>query len=234
MISVKNLSKNFKDVQAVRDVSFEIAEHEIVGFLGPNGAGKTTTMRMLTTFIQPTAGKISVAGYRRDKEPDMIRQNIGYLPETPPLYPELTVREYLMFVAKLRAMNDERLKNRIKEVLELCGLIDFQNKVCGLLSKGYKQRVGLAQAIIHKPRVIILDEPTSGLDPLQIIEIRKLIKDLGREHTIILSSHILQEVVEVCSRVIIIAQGKIMADDNVAKLTQAQTLEQRFIEAVSE
>ncbi|MDR2337288.1 MAG: ABC transporter ATP-binding protein [Deltaproteobacteria bacterium] len=234
MITVTNLSKNFKEIPAVRNVSFEITEHEIVGFLGPNGAGKTTTMRMLTTFIQPTQGKISIAGYSRDKEPDKIRKNIGYLPEIPPLYPELTVKEYLVFVAKLRSVCNAQLKLRLEEVLELCGLADFQNRVCGVLSKGYKQRVGLAQAIIHNPQVIILDEPTSGLDPLQIIEIRKLIKELGKQHTLILSSHILQEVTEVCSRVLIMAQGKIMADDQVATLTQAKTLEQIFIEAVSE
>jgi len=232
MITVRNLNKTFKTLRAVSDVSFDVPERQVLGLLGPNGAGKTTTMRMLTTFIQPTSGDISVAGYDIKQNPDEIRYNIGYLPETPPLYPELTVEEYLSFTARLRKIASTEVKSKVDAVLEMCALGDFRRTACGVLSKGYKQRVGLAQAIIHTPKVIILDEPTSGLDPMQIIEIRKLIKGLGANHTVVLSSHILQEVAEVCSRVLIMTNGKIVADKTIDESVSGKELEKHFIEAV--
>ena len=232
MITVRHLNKTFKNLRAVSDVSFDVPACQVLGLLGPNGAGKTTTMRMLTTFIQPTSGSISVAGCNLEQSPDEIRRNIGYLPETPPLYPELTVEEYLSFAARLREIASREVKSKVEAVLEMCSLGEFRRTACGVLSKGYKQRVGLAQAIIHNPKVIILDEPTSGLDPVQIIEIRKLIKGLGAEHTVVLSSHILQEVAEVCSRVLIMAKGKIVADELIDESVSGKALEQSFIKAV--
>ena len=232
MITVRHLSKTFKTLRAVDDVSFEAPECQVLGLIGPNGAGKTTTMRMITTFIQPTSGSINVAGYDLEKSPDEIRRNIGYLPETPPLYPELTVEEYLSFAAGLREIPSGQVKSKVDAVIEMCALGEFRRTACGVLSKGYKQRAGLAQAIIHSPKVIILDEPTNGLDPMQIIEIRKLIKGLGAAHTVVLSSHILQEVAEICSRVLIMANGKIVADKLIDASTSSQALERQFIEAV--
>ena len=232
MITVRHLSKTFKALRAVDDVSFDVPERQVLGLLGPNGAGKTTTMRMITTFVQPTSGSINVAGYDLESAPDEIRRNIGYLPETPPLYPELTVEEYLSFAARLREVPSGQVKSKVDAVIEMCALGEFRRTTCGVLSKGYKQRAGLAQAIIHRPKVIILDEPTSGLDPMQIIEIRKLIKGLGAEHTVVLSSHILQEVAEICSRVLIMANGKIVSDKLIDESTSGKALEKHFIEAV--
>ena len=233
MIEAINLSKRFGEIEAVRDVTFKLEGNQVVGLLGPNGAGKTTTMRMLTTFIPPSGGTATIAGFDINKEAERVRQVLGYLPEVPPLYPELKVKEYLVFVGKLRGLKGALLKSRIDEMLDKCGLVNVHNRVCSELSKGYRQRVGLAQALIHKPQVIILDEPTSGLDPAQIIEIRKLIKDLATEHTVVLSTHILQEVMETCSRVLIIAKGSIVVEGSVQELTAEKTLEQHFIEAVS-
>lgn len=233
MIEVSDLSKRYGRVAAVRGISFNINPGEIVGFLGPNGAGKTTTMRMLTTFLPPSDGTARVAGYDILKQSDDVRRNIGYLPETPPLYPELKVVEYLNFVAALKGVAPGILRGAVDSVIERCRLNDVADRLCGELSKGYRQRVGLAQALVNSPRVLILDEPTSGLDPSQIIEIRKLIKELAEKHTVILSTHILPEVSEICSRVVIIARGKIIVEGEIAKLTAEKSLEEKYLEAVS-
>lgn len=233
MIEVSDLSKRYGRVAAVRGISFNINPGEIVGFLGPNGAGKTTTMRMLTTFLPPSDGTARVAGYDILKQSDDVRRNIGYLPETPPLYPELKVVEYLNFVAALKGVAPGTLRGAVDSVIERCRLNDVAGRLCGELSKGYRQRVGLAQALVNSPRVLILDEPTSGLDPSQIIEIRKLIKELAEKHTVILSTHILPEVSEICSRVVIIARGKIIVEGEIAKLTAEKSLEEKYLEAVS-
>ena len=231
MIRALNLTKKYGDFTAVSDLSFEVAEGEVVGLLGPNAAGKTTTMRMLTTFLPPTGGSASVAGFDICKEPQQVRHNIGYLPETPPLYPELRVIEYLRFVASIRGVS--KVESEIDQAIERTGLGDVRNRLCSQLSKGYRQRVGLAQAIVHKPKVIILDEPTSGLDPAQIIEIRKLVATLRGEHTVILSTHILPEVTEICSRVIIVARGRVVNEGTIEELTKEKSLEEHFMAAVS-
>ena len=219
MIKVEGLTKRYARTVAVDDISFEVEKGQIVGFLGPNGAGKTTTMRVLTCFLPPTAGTASVAGFDVLEQPMEVKRRIGYLPETPPLYPEMEVDEYLAFVGKLKGIPSSDLPRRIGEVTERCAIGDVHTKLIGKLSKGYRQRVGLAQAIIHNPDVLILDEPTSGLDPKQIIETRTLIRNLAGEHTIILSTHILSEVEHSCERVVIISKGKLVATDSVANLT---------------
>ena len=219
MIKVEGLTKRYSRTLAVDNVSFEVEKGQIVGFLGPNGAGKTTTMRVLTCFLPPTEGRAEVAGYDVTTQSMEVKKRIGYLPETPPLYPEMEVTEYLDFVGRLKGVPKADIKRRIQEVSERCRVADVSTKLIGKLSKGYRQRVGLAQAIIHNPDVLILDEPTSGLDPKQIIETRGLIKGLSGDHTIILSTHILSEVEAMCERVIIIDKGKIAATDTVANLT---------------
>jgi len=219
MIKVEGLTKRYARTVAVDNISFEVEKGQIVGFLGPNGAGKTTTMRVLTCFLPPTSGKATVAGFDVLEQPMEVKKRIGYLPETPPLYPEMEVVEYLRFVAKLKGIASPDVRRRVDEVMERCSVADVSNKLIGKLSKGYRQRVGLAQAIIHNPDVLILDEPTSGLDPKQIIETRELIHSLAGDHTIILSTHILSEVEHSCERVIIISQGKLVAIDSVANLT---------------
>ena len=219
MIKVEGLTKRYPRTVAVDDISFEVEKGQIVGFLGPNGAGKTTTMRVLTCFLPPSAGKASVAGFDVLEQPMEVKKRIGYLPETPPLYPEMEVIEYLTFVGQIKGITGADIQRRASEVIERCALGDVRTKLIGKLSKGYRQRVGLAQAIIHNPDVLILDEPTSGLDPKQIIEIRELLKALAGDHTIILSTHILSEVEHSCERVIIISQGKLVAQDSVANLT---------------
>ncbi len=219
MIKVEGLTKRYANYTAVDGISFEIQKGQIVGFLGPNGAGKTTTMRVLTCFLPPSAGSARVADYDVLENPMEVKKRIGYLPETPPLYPEMEVREYLEFVGRLKGVPKENLAKRVDEVAEKCSVGDVRDKLISKLSKGYRQRVGLAQAIIHNPDVLILDEPTSGLDPQQIIETRDLIKGLAGDHTIILSTHILPEVEQICERVIIIARGKLVATDTVANLT---------------
>jgi ABC-2 type transport system ATP-binding protein len=219
MIKVDGLTKRYARTVAVDNISFEVEKGQIVGFLGPNGAGKTTTMRVLTCFLPPTSGTASVAGFDVLEHPLEVKKHIGYLPETPPLYPEMEVTEYLAFTGRLKGIGSGDLKRRIDEVTERCAIGDVRTKLIGKLSKGYRQRVGLAQAIIHNPDVLILDEPTSGLDPKQIIEIRELLKSLAGEHTIILSTHILSEVEHSCERVIIISQGKLVAIDSVVNLT---------------
>lgn len=219
MIKVEGLTKRYARTVAVDNISFEVEKGQIVGFLGPNGAGKTTTMRVLTCFLPPTAGKASVAGFDVLEQPMEVKKRIGYLPETPPVYPEMEVIEYLKFVGKLKGIASGDVDRRVDEVMERCAVSDVRTKLIGKLSKGYRQRVGLAQAIIHNPDVLILDEPTSGLDPKQIIETRELIRSLSGDHTIILSTHILSEVEHSCERVIIISKGKLAAIDSVANLT---------------
>src|SRR5215467_8497120 len=213
MITVTELTKRYARNTAVDHISFEVKKGQIVGFLGPNGAGKTTTMRMLTCFLPPTSGQATVAGFDVLDNPIDVRRRIGYLPETPPLYLEMRTAEYLEFVGKIKGLRGDDLAKRIAFVLDRCAIADVEEKVLGKLSKGYRQRVGLAQAIIHNPDVLILDEPTAGLDPKQINETRDLIKDLAGEHTIILSTHILPEVEQTCEQVIIINKGKLVATD---------------------
>src|SRR5579859_4338790 len=211
MIKVEGLTKRYARNVAVDNISFEVQKGQIVGFLGRNGAGKTTTMRVLTCFLPPTAGTANVAGFDVQKQPMDVKRHIGYLPESPPLYPDMEVHEYLDFVARIKGVPKADVKTRIDEAMQKCALTDVKMKLISKLSKGYRQRVGLAQAILHNPDVLILDEPTSGLDPQQIIETRDLIKGLAGDHTIILSTHILPEVEQLCQRVIIIAKGKLVA-----------------------
>src|SRR5208283_3370785 len=218
MITVKDLTKRYAHNTAVDHISFEVQKGQIVGFLGPNGAGKTTTMRILTCFLPPSEGTATVAGFDVLEQPMEVKKRIGYLPESPPLYPEMEVSEYLKFVGQLKGMSGSALKSRINEVADRCAIADVKSKLIGKLSKGYRQRVGLAQAIIHNPEVLILDEPTAGLDPLQINETRDLIKSLAGDHTIILSTHILPEVEQTCQQVVIINKGKLVATDSVENL----------------
>ena len=219
MIEVQHLTKRFGRVTAVDDVSFRVERGEILGFLGPNGAGKTTTMRVLTGYMPATEGRTLVAGFDVFEQPIEAKRRTGYLPETPPLYPEMTVREYLTFVARLKAVPSAERTRRVGAVMDRTRVSEVADRHCGKLSKGYRQRVGLAQALIHNPDVLILDEPTAGLDPKQIIETRQLIKNLAGDHTIILSTHILPEVSQTCQRVVIINKGKVVAIDTPANLT---------------
>jgi ABC-2 type transport system ATP-binding protein len=218
MITVTDLTKRYARNTAVDRISFSVAKGQIVGFLGPNGAGKTTTMRMLTCFFPPTAGSASVAGFDVLEQPLEVRRHIGYLPEAPPLYLEMETIEYLRFVGRLKGLAGAELEKRVAYVLDRCAIGDVKNKLLGKLSKGYRQRVGLAQAIIHNPDVLILDEPTSGLDPRQINEARELIRSFAGDHTIILSTHILPEVEQTCEQVLIINKGKLVATDSVHNL----------------
>ncbi len=218
MIKVEGLTKRYARHVAVNNISFEVGKGEIVGFLGKNGAGKTTTMRVLTCFLPPTSGKATVAGFDVIEQSMDVKRNIGYLPETPPLYPEMEVADYLSFVSKLKNIPSADIKKRVDEVCERTAISDHQHTIIGKLSKGYRQRVGIAQAIIHNPPVLILDEPTSGLDPEQQQQARQLIASLSGDHTIILSTHILSEVEQSCSNVIIINNGEIVAVDSVANL----------------
>nr|WP_294894299.1 ATP-binding cassette domain-containing protein [uncultured Pedobacter sp.] len=229
-ISVKALSKNYGLQKAVDQISFEAEQGKILGFLGPNGAGKSTTMKMLTSFIPKTSGTASVCGFDISSDSLAVRKNIGYLPENNPLYTEMYVKEFLHFVGEVYDLKN--LNQRVAEVIALTGLEKEQHKKIGALSKGYKQRVGLAQAIIHDPKVLILDEPTSGLDPNQLIEIRALIKELGKTKTVVLSTHIMQEVEAICDEVVIINKGKIVANDTLSGLLvkhQEKTLEPIFV-----
>lgn len=227
-IEVQGLQKNYGTQKAVNDISFSIAKGEIVGFLGPNGAGKSTTMKMITGYLTADAGKAMVCGEDVAVAPISVKNKIGYLPETNPLYPEMYVREYLDFIAGVHQITDK--KKAIDSVIELTGLTIESKKKISQLSKGYKQRVGLAAALIHDPEVLILDEPTSGLDPNQIIEIRNVIKAQGKNKTVLFSSHILQEVTAICDRVIIISRGQIVADSSLEQLTQTNSLEEIFRE----
>jgi gliding motility-associated transport system ATP-binding protein len=218
MITATGLTKRYARNTAVDQISFEVRKGSIVGFLGPNGAGKTTTMRMLTCFLPPTAGTATVAGFDILEQPLEVKRRIGYLPETPPLYPEMRVIEYLSFVGKLKGLSGPALRERTEYVLDRCNIQDMRQRTTGKLSKGYRQRVGLAQAIIHNPDVLILDEPTAGLDPKQINETRSLIRSLAGDHTIILSTHILPEVEQTCQEVLIISRGRLVATDSVENL----------------
>jgi ABC-2 type transport system ATP-binding protein len=220
VIEVEHLTKRYGPVTAVHDVSFQVQKGEILGFLGPNGAGKTTTMRVLTGYMPATEGRVRVAGHDVFEQAVEAKRRIGYLPETPPLYPDMTVREYLQFVAKIKGVPPAERKARVDQVMARTWVSDMANRTCGKLSKGYRQRVGLAQAIIHNPDVLVLDEPTAGLDPKQIIETRRLIKELAGDHTIILSTHILPEVSQTCDRVVIINKGRVVAEDTPANLTR--------------
>ena len=212
MIEVENLTKRYGDFTAVKGVTFSVAEGEVVGFLGPNAAGKTTTMRILTCFMPATDGTARVAGYDVFHNPMEVRRRMGYMPENVPLYMEMTVKSYLSFMAKIKGVKRKEIHQRVDSIVEATGLGDFRNRVIGKLSKGYRQRVGLAQAMVHDPQVLILDEPTIGLDPRQIIEIRNLIKSLGGEHTVVLSTHILPEASMICSRIIVINEGRIAGE----------------------
>jgi len=211
-IVVENLTKKYGAQRAVDNISFRVKTGEILGFLGPNGAGKTTTMKAITTYLTPNEGNIYVGDYSIYEQPDEIKKNIGYLPENNPLYNEMPVIDYLKFVAELQGIEKSKIKEKILEMINVCGLEGEKHKKIGELSKGYQQRVGLAQTLIHDPKVLILDEPTVGLDPNQIVEIRELIKKIGREKTVLLSSHILAEVEATCDRILIINKGKIVAD----------------------
>jgi ABC-2 type transport system ATP-binding protein len=213
VIEVQNLTKRYGRVTAVDDISFRVERGEILGFLGPNGAGKTTTMRILTGYMPATEGKAIVAGFDVFEQPVEAKRRTGYLPETPPLYPDMSIVEYLAFVAKIKGVPAADQRQRVRAVMERTRVTDMANRLCSKLSKGYKQRVGLAQALIHNPDVLILDEPTAGLDPKQIIETRELIKALAGDHTIILSTHILPEVSQTCQRVVIINKGRVVAVD---------------------
>ncbi len=219
MIEVQHLSKKYGPFTAVDDVSFRAESGEILGFLGPNGAGKTTTMRIITGYMPATDGKAAVAGFDVFDQPLEAKRRTGYLPETPPLYPDMTVREYLRFVGKIKGVR-ANLNDRVDAVMKKTWVADMANRHCGKLSKGYKQRVGLAQALIHEPDVLVLDEPTAGLDPKQIIEARQLIKELGGSHTVVLSTHILPEVAQTCQKVVIINKGKVVATDSPQALTE--------------
>ncbi len=212
MIEVQNITKNYGPFQALKDISFQVDKGQIVGFLGPNGAGKTTTMRILTCFMPASSGRVTIAGYDVFKESREVRKRIGYLPENVPLYPEMTVTKYLKYMAKIRSVPRGNIKAQLDNAIEACGLTERRHQIIGQLSRGFRQRVGLAQALIHEPDVLILDEPTSGLDPRQIVEIRELIKALGKERTILFSTHILPEASMTCERLIIISSGEITGD----------------------
>ncbi len=219
MIEVENLTKVYNQHRAVDGISFRVEKGEILGFLGPNGAGKTTTMRILTCYMPATEGTARVAGYDVFEESIDVRRRIGYLPESPPLYPEMTVNSYLNFVARIKGVPSARRRSSVDDVMQKCSIGDVGRRIIGKLSKGYKQRVGLAQALLNNPEVLILDEPTIGLDPKQIFEVRSLIKNLAGEHTVVLSTHILPEVSMTCSRVVIIDRGKVVAQDTPQGLT---------------
>jgi ABC-2 type transport system ATP-binding protein len=221
MIHVENLTKHYKDICAVDQINFDIHKGEVLGLLGPNGAGKTTTLRMLTGFLRPTAGTIRVKDFTIEENPLEIKKLLGYLPESAPLYHDMIVYDYLDFVANIREIDRNEKLKRIKYLADLCGLNDVMHQPIGELSKGFKQRVGLAHAMMSDPEILVLDEPTSGLDPNQIIEIREIIKRIGKEKTVILSTHILSEVEAACDRVVIIKQGKIIADGSMETLKQS-------------
>ncbi|NCN26491.1 ATP-binding cassette domain-containing protein [bacterium] len=236
MIEVSQLVKKYGDFTALHGISFSAKKGEIIGLLGPNGAGKTTTMKILSAFMPSTSGTTKVAGFDVFDDPMEVKKRVGYLPETPPLYTDFRVKEYLEFVAGIKHLAGSRLKERYEFVIEHCGLRDRQQSVINNLSKGFKQRVGIAQAIIHDPEVVILDEPTVGLDPVQIVEIRNLIKNLGSNHTVILSTHILPEVTMTCNHVVMINRGKVLADGSVESLTQGkgESLEEAYLRIITQ
>lgn len=229
MIEVVGLTKFYGEVKALDDVTFDVRKGEILGFLGPNGAGKTTTMRILTGFLSPTYGTVKVAGYSVVENSLEVRRITGYLPETVPLYNEMRVSEYLGYMARIRGVQRKRIRDRVDYVIERCGLGEVKDRIIGHLSKGYRQRVGIAQAIVHDPQVLILDEPTIGLDPVQVREVRQLIKSMAGERTIILSTHILPEVSMTCQRVLIIHKGRIVAEDTPEGLSRRLQQSERIL-----
>jgi ABC-2 type transport system ATP-binding protein len=234
VIRVRHVSKEYGAFRAVDDVSFEINKGEIVGFLGPNGAGKTTTMRVLTGYHPATKGSAEIAGFDVNTHPLEVKKRVGYLPESVPLYLEMTVSSYLSFVAELKDISRSKRKSEVADVMERCGLTHMQRRLIQNLSKGYRQRVGLAQALIGSPPVLILDEPTVGLDPKQIVGIRQMIKDLADNHTVLLSTHILPEVSMICDRVLILHEGKIVTEKKMDELEKGASLEEVFIAAISQ
>jgi len=219
LIDVKGLTRYYGEKRAISDVTFHVNKGEVLGLLGPNAAGKTTTMRILTCYMPPTSGKATVGGYDIFEQSLEVRKITGYLPENPPLYTDMTVEDYLTFVSKIKGVPRDKVQKEVDTVVEKASIGDVRKRIIGKLSKGYKQRVGLAQSLINNPQIVILDEPTVGLDPKQIIEIRQLIKNLGGDHTVILSSHILPEIEQTCERVVIINEGKVVAEDTVENLT---------------
>src|SRR5579862_1111854 len=234
MIEVKNLTKAYGNFVAVKDVSFKAESGSILGFLGPNGAGKTTTMRIITGYMPATAGTVLIDGLDIFSQSLEARRKIGYLPENPPLYPDMRVEAYLRFVAKLRDVPRAKIESALEHVLDVCGLTDMAHRICGQLSKGYRQRVGLAQALIHDPPVLVLDEPTIGLDPRQIHEIRGLIKNMATgERTVVLSTHILPEVSQICDKVVIINGGRVALEQKIADLPSGTSLEDVFLQAIT-
>jgi len=220
LIKIEHMSKSYGPYPAVIDISFEVLKGEIVGFLGPNGAGKTTTMRVVTGFTPPTEGDVTVGGYDVVSHSLDVRRHIGYLPETVPLYLDMTVTDYLTYMGEIRGMNSSWVKERLPKVIEMVRLGEYRNTLVGRLSKGYRQRTGIAQAILHEPDVLVMDEPTIGIDPIQVVETRELISDLGENHTMLLSSHILPEVSAICKRVLVINDGRIVADDKPDDLSE--------------
>ena len=228
MIEVENLTRYYGSRRAINNLSFQIEKGEVVGFLGPNGAGKSTTMNIISCILPPSNGTVKINRFDTFEQSLEIRKMIGYLPETPPLYPDMTVAKYLDFAAGVRGVPSKNIHAAIERVIEKCSLKDVSHRIIGRLSKGYQQRVGLAQAMVHDPEILILDEPTIGLDPIQIIEIRKLIQELAEEHTIILSSHILPEITQICKRVIIINEGEIAAVDSLGGLTASLRKSERL------
>ena len=220
MIKIEHMSKSYGPYPAVIDISFEVLKGEIVGFLGPNGAGKTTTMRVITGFTPPTEGEVTVGGYDVVSHSLDVRRHIGYLPETVPLYLDMTVKDYLTYMGEIRGMNSSWVKERLPKVIDMVRLGEYRNTLVGRLSKGYRQRTGIAQAILHEPDVLVMDEPTIGIDPIQVVETRELISNLGEEHTMLLSSHILPEVSAICKRVLVINDGRIVADDKPDDLSE--------------
>ena len=233
MIEVRNLSKAYGGFQAVRNASFSVPTGQACGFLGPNGAGKTTTMRIITGYMPATSGSVSVEGFDVFDDSFEVRRRIGYLPETPPLYLEMRVTSYLAHVAALRGVPRSQISDASDRVIADCGLAEVARRQCGHLSKGYRQRVGLAQALIHNPAVLVLDEPTIGLDPAQIIDIRQLIRRLATERTVVLSTHILPEVAQICQKVVIISAGRIVVEKEIAEITRAGSLEDEYLRHVS-
>ena len=228
MIEVENLTRYYGTRRAINNLSFQIEKGEVVGFLGPNGAGKSTTMNIISCILSASSGSVKINGLDTFEQSLEIRKVIGYLPETPPLYPDMVVTDYLNFSAGIRGVDAKKTTTAVQRVLEKCSLKDVGHRIIGRLSKGYQQRVGLAQAMVHDPEILILDEPTIGLDPIQIIEIRKLIQELAAEHTIILSSHILPEITQICKRVIIINEGEIAAVDSLGGLTASLRKSERL------
>ena len=233
MIKAVDICKYYGDVEVSKGVSFSIEKGEVVGLLGPNGAGKTTTMRILTSYLRPSSGYATIGEFDVAKQSMEMRRCLGYLPETPPLYLEMRVKDYLSFCGRLRGLGARQLGARKDDVIQKCLLEDVVNKTCGALSRGYRQRVGLAQALIHNPPVVILDEPTAGLDPAQIVDIRRLIKGLGGAHTVLLSTHMLREVEEVCGSVVVVSGGRVISQKKLTEIeTSGQSLEQYFLSAI--